>query len=66
MPTNNLMECSDNYSKISESLSQYCRNERNNNIKMTYSFKFKSKFKNNTNTVGNATFEIPSPIDIFK
>ena len=44
MPVYNLVEYSDNYSKISESLYQFCRDDA--------SFKFKSTFLGNTNNAG--------------
>ena len=44
----NLIECSDNYSKTSGSLWQYYRNEPNNNITESESFKSKIKITGNT------------------
>ena len=40
----NLIEYSDNYSKIFRSLWKYCRDEPDNNMADSKSFKFKSKF----------------------
>ena len=44
----NLIECSDNYSKTSGSLWQYYRNEPNNNITESESFKSKIKITGKT------------------
>ena len=49
IPMYNLIEYSDNYSKTSGSLNQSCRDEPNNVIAESESFKFKSKFLDNTN-----------------
>ena len=43
MPMYNLIEYSDNYAKTSESLWQYYRDEPNNNLADSESFKFKVK-----------------------
>ena len=43
MPMHNLIEYSNNYSKTSGSLFQFCRDEPNNNITDSKSFKFRSK-----------------------
>ena len=43
LPMHNLIEYSDNYTKTSGSLWQYCRNEPNNNIENSESFITKSK-----------------------
>ena len=48
----NLIEYSDNYSKTSGSLYQFCRDEPNNIIAEPESFKPKSKFFDNTNNAG--------------
>ena len=49
----NSIEYSDNYAKTSGSLWQYCRNEPDgNNITNIQSFKFKSRFSNNTGIAG--------------
>ena len=45
----NLIEYSDDYSKTSGGLYQFCRDEPNVNITDSESFKFKSKFLDNTN-----------------
>ena len=45
----NLVEYSDNYSKKSGNSNQFCRDEPNNTITDSQSFKFKSRFLNNTN-----------------
>ena len=47
MPMYSLIEYSDNYSKISGSLWQYYRDEPNNNLKDSESFKFKIKLTGN-------------------
>ena len=47
MPVYNLIAI--HYSKTSESLYQFSRDEPNNNITDSESFKFKSKFLDNTN-----------------
>ena len=52
MPMYSLIEYSDNYSKKSGSLYQFCRDEPNDNITDSQSFKLKSKFLDNTNNVG--------------
>ena len=43
MPIYNLIECSDNYSETSESLWQYQKDEPNDNLANSESFKFKVK-----------------------
>ena len=43
MPMYNLIEYSDNYSKISGSLWQYCKDDPNDNIGNSESFKYKIK-----------------------
>ena len=48
----NLIDYSDNYSKTSGSLCKFCRDETNNVITEFESFKFKSKFLENTNNEG--------------
>ena len=52
MPMYNLIEYSNNYSKASVSLCQFCRDEPNNNITDSESFRFKYKFLDNTNFEG--------------
>ena len=52
MPMYSLIEYSDNYSKKSGSLYQFCRDEPNDNITDSQSFKLKSKFLDITNNVG--------------
>ena len=58
----NITECSDNYSKTCRSLWQYCRDEANNNMANSESFKFKSKFLGNTNNVGVINAKIAAPL----
>ena len=48
MPKHNLKEFSDNHSKISGSLWQYCRNKPDDNITDSKSFIFRLRYKNNT------------------
>ena len=66
MPIYNLIEYSDNCSKTSGSLSQYCRDESNKSFKAFKSFKsFKSKLKITGNTPANGnikTVEIMVPL----
>ena len=52
MPMYSLIEYSENYSKKSGSLYQFCRDKPNDNITDSQSFKFKSKFLDNTNNAG--------------
>ena len=49
MPMYSLIEYSENYSKKSGSLYQFCRDKPNDNITDSQLFKFKSKFLDNTN-----------------
>ena len=49
MPMYKLIEYSDNYLKTSASLYQFCRDESNDNITDSESFKSKSKFLDFTN-----------------
>ena len=53
IPMYNLIEYSDNYSKTSVSLWQYYRDDPNNNITQSESFKYKIKITGKTLTVGN-------------
>ena len=53
MPMYNLIEYSDNYSKTSESLWQYYRDEPNDNIADSESFKSKVKITGKTPAAGN-------------
>ena len=48
----NLIKHSDNYSKISGILYEFCRDEPNDDITESKSFKFKWKFLDNTNNSG--------------
>ena len=54
MPMYNLIEYSVNYSKTSGSLWQYYRNDPNDNIRQSESFKSKIKITEKTPPVGNA------------
>ena len=49
----NLVEYSNNYSKTSGSLWQYCRDDPNNNLVDSESFKSKVKIAGNTHVDGN-------------
>ena len=53
MPTYNLIKYSDNYAKTSGSLWQYYRDEPNNNLVNSESFKFKVKITEKTPAVDN-------------
>ena len=53
MPIYNLIEYSDNYSKTSESLWQYYKDDPNNNITQSKSFKSKIKIIGKTPAAGN-------------
>ena len=53
MPMYNLIEYSDNYSKTSESLWQYYRDESSDNLENSESFKFKIKITGKNPAVGN-------------
>ena len=54
MPMNSLIEYSDNCSKTSGSLWQYYRDEPNDNLTDSESFKYKIKITGNTPVDGNA------------
>ena len=58
MPMYNLIEYSDNYSKTFGSLYLFCRDEPNDIITDSKSFKFKSKFLDNTDNEHNVNPEI--------
>ena len=58
----NLIGYCDNYSKISGSLCQFCRDEPNDNITDSESFKFKSKFLDNTNNASIVNAKIAMPL----
>ena len=53
MPMYNLIEYSDNYLKTSGSLWQYYRDNLNDNIKRSQSFKYKIKITGKTPDAGN-------------
>ena len=62
MPMYNLIECSDIYAKTSGSLSQYFRDEPNDNLADSESFKFKIKITGktpNNNNVKNVEIMVP-------
>ena len=63
MPMYNLIEYSDNYSKTSGSLWQYYRDEPNDNLTDSKSFKSKIKITGNTHVDGNTKdVEIAVPL----
>ena len=64
MPTYNLIEYSDKYSKASGSLWQYCKDVPNHPIKQTESFKL--KFLENTNITGIINGEIVVPLKYLR
>ena len=67
MPVYNLIEYSDNYSKMSGSLWQYYRDEPNDNLTISESFISKIKITGNTLADGNTKdFEIPVPIKYLR
>ena len=53
MPMYNLIECSDNYAKTSGSLWQYYKDDPNDNITQSESFKSRIKMTGTTPTAGN-------------
>ena len=55
MPIYKLIEYSDNYSKTSVSLWQYCKDDPNDNIETSESFKYKIKITGKTPNNGNTT-----------
>ena len=63
MPMHNLIEYSGNYSERSRSLYQFCRDEPNDDITESESFKFKSKFLWNTKNEGIIDAKIPVPLN---
>ena len=67
MPMYNLIEYSDNYSKTSGSLWQYYRDEPNDNLTDSESFKSKIKITRNTPVAGNTTsVEIMVPLKYLR
>ena len=65
MPMYNLIEYSDNYSKTSESLWQYYRDDPNDNITQSESFKYKFKITGKTPAAGNTeNVKIAVPLNI--
>ena len=59
----NLIEYSDDYSKTYWSLYQFCRNEPNNTINDSDSFKSKPRFFDNTENAGIKNAKIAVPLD---
>ena len=53
MPMYNLIECSNNYSKTSGSLWQYCKDDPNKNLANSESFKYKVQITGKTPNNGN-------------
>ena len=49
----NLIDCNDNYAKISENLWQYRKDDPNDNIANSESFEFKSRITRRTPAAGN-------------
>ena len=67
MPMYNLIEYSDDYSKTSGSLWQYYRDEPNDNLADSESFKSKIKIRGKTPAAGNEKdVEIMVKIKVFK
>ena len=67
MPIYNLIECSDNYSETSESLWQYQKDEPNDNLANSESFKFKVKITGITPANGSTKdVEIIVPLKHLK
>ena len=64
MPMYNLTEYSNNYSKTSRSLWQYCKDEPNNNIADSKSFKFEWRFKNNN--IADGTVDVKIAVIILR
>ena len=65
MPMYNLVEYSDNYSKTSGSLWQYYRDDPNDNITQSESFKYKFKITGKTPAAGNTeNVKIAVPLNI--
>ena len=65
MPMYNLIEYSDNYSKTSGSLWQYYRDDPNDNITQSESFKYKFKITGKTPAAGNTeNVKIAVPLNI--
>ena len=63
MPMYNLIEYSDNYSKTSGSLWQYYKNDPNDNLTQSESFKPKIKITEKTPAAGNTKdVEITAPL----
>ena len=63
MPMHNLIECSDNYSKTSGSLWQYYKDDPNDNIANSKSFKSKIKITGKTrDDVNTKNAEIVVPL----
>ena len=63
MPMHNLIEYSDNYSKISENLWQYYKDDPNHNLTVSESFKSKVKITGNTpNDANTKDVEIILPL----
>ena len=67
MPMYNLIEYSDNYSKTSGSLFQYYKDDPNNNLTDSESFKSKVKITGNNPAAGNTKdVEIIAPLKYLK
>ena len=66
MPAYNLIEHSNNYSETSGSFYKLCRDESNINITDSESFKFKSKFLDNTTNTDIKNAKRSYAVKIFK
>ena len=67
MPVYNLLEYSDNYSKTSGSLWQYYKDDPNDNLTDSESFKSKVKITGKTPNNGNTKdFEITVPLKYLR
>ena len=61
----NLIEYRNNYSTTSGNLYQFCRDEPNNVLAKSESFKFKSKFLENSNNAGIVDAKIAVPLKLL-
>ena len=62
MPMYNLIECSENYVNTSGRLWQCCRDEPDEDIANSESFKFELALANNSNNAGTVSVEIIVPL----
>ena len=61
-----LIEYSENYWKTSRSLYQFCIDETHDNIAVSESWKFKSKFLGNTNNEGVVNAKIALSLKYYR